>query len=130
MTGRNRDGEPLSIDEYVTRANAICQTYFIDRRPQQPSSIDDMVGYLDETIPDTRDAVKELRKLTPPKTHEETVRQWMLILDIAVKSLEEIKDTLENGNVSEGTELLGRFRAVEDRVNQLARDIGADTCAE
>jgi hypothetical protein len=54
----------------------------------------------------------------------------MLILDIAVKSLEEIKDTLENGNVSEGTELLGRFRAVEDRVNQLARDIGADTCAE
>jgi len=71
-------GGRLSHAEYAKRADAVCSAYQAQvKLLAQPSSYDDVVSYVEKTLPLYEAALKKLAALKPPTADEAGVQAWL-----------------------------------------------------
>jgi hypothetical protein len=121
----------LSKSEFDAKANAICDEYLkkIDAVPQ-PSGTKGIVSYIDKVLPILEEGVGKLDDLNPPKDIEPTVAEWLSIQHQEVDAAKKLKTAAEKGDLAEVTKIAQDTQATDKRGNQLAKQIGADTCAQ
>jgi hypothetical protein len=83
----------LSHGDFVRKADAVCSAY--DARVNvltRPTSYDDIISYVETTLPLYVAALDELRALQPPAADEAAVKAWLAAnrkVEMAVKNLRE-----------------------------------------
>jgi len=123
-------GEPLSQEEFITQADAICaeSDIAIDEAAAetfggggQPSKKEQEQFVTDSVVPLFEDTIDGLSALTPPEGDEDQINE---LLDAAEGALAEIEDN--PGSITEEGGPDDPFA----EVNELAADYGLKDCAE
>ena len=131
LTACGGDGaEPLTRDEYAESADEICTE--LDEESEaiaSPTSPDRVDEYVDELIPAYEDALERLKQLEPPEETQETVDEWIGLGDETLARLNEVRDAAGEGDEAEVRRILAEVAATNGRVNEVARELGADACA-
>jgi hypothetical protein len=122
-------GEPLSKDEFITQADAICEAgdKKIDAAAQetfsggQPSQAEQEQFVTEDVVPNIQEQVDGLRALTPPEGDEDEVSA---ILDSAQDAIDQIES--DPGTLTEGANGDDPF----SEANQLAKEYGLTVCGQ
>jgi hypothetical protein len=120
-------GEPLSKDEFITQADAICKAgdKKIDAAAQetfsggQPSQAEQEQFVTEDVVPNIQEQIDGLRALTPPEGDEEEVSA---ILDSAQDAIDQTE--ADPGALTEGGD--DPF----SEANQLAEEYGLEVCGQ
>ena len=130
--GGDDKGPPLSSDEFVKQANAICKegdTKLAEEGKEllkDPNTSADQLTkfYLDHAVPNARYKLKEIGTLNPPVEDRDKVKKMLAAGDKAT-------DTVEEGLKKQGT----AFRQGEagselfKEFDELARELNLKDCA-
>ena len=121
----------LSKAEFDAKANAICDKYQkkINAVPQ-PSGAKDIVSYIDKVLPILKEGTGKLDDLEPPKDLEATVNEWRSIQHQEVDEARKLRAAAAKGDLPEVTKVAQDASAIDKRGNDLAKQIGAPTCAQ
>ncbi len=121
-------GEPLSKDEFITEADAICKAgdKKIDAAAQetfsgggQPSQAEQEQFVTEDVVPNIQEQIDGLRALTPPEGDEDEVSA---ILDSAQDAIDQTES--DPGALTEGGD--DPF----SEANQLAEEYGLEVCGQ
>jgi len=128
--GGGGGNDPLTRAEYAEAADEICTE--LDEESEaiaSPTSPDRVDEYVDELIPAYEDALERLKQLEPPEETQETVDEWIGLGDDTLEHLNEVRDAAAEGDEAEVRRILAEVAATNGRVNEVARELGADACA-
>jgi hypothetical protein len=131
-------GPPLSSDEFVKQANAICKdrdTKIADKAKEvlkNPNPSSDELGkfFSDEAIPNAREKISELGKLHPPSKDKDKFKK---MLSAGKKALDEAeKGFKKQGSTTtlrqaDGSDL---YKELNKQFNDLAHDLKLSDCGE
>jgi hypothetical protein len=129
--GGDGGGGQLSAAEFRTQADKICadaQTEF--EAVEQPQSEEELTEYLQKVVPILRDQVEKLDDLNPP---DELQEDWDRAIELNRESLEkaeEAQQAAEDGDQQRVQEILEEADTNEEELDQLAQDLGLQTCGE
>ena len=102
MPGRDgRSSGPLSPDEYVEEANAICKASQAEADQIATPSLADPVAVeqaIDEGVAIQRRALADLRDLEPPQRDVPGIENWLELTADAVDQMELIGEGVANGD--------------------------------
>ena len=91
--GGDGGGPRLTKEEFASRADAICGKYNQQVKAlDNPSSLKELADVADQTIPILHNAIRDLDKLNPPESEQDTVDQWLDQVEKLEGDLEEIRD--------------------------------------
>jgi hypothetical protein len=121
----------LSKSEFDAKANAICDEYQgkINAVPE-PKNMKDVPTYIDKVLPLVEEGTSKLDDLRPPKDIEPTVDQWISLQREEIDQGKKLKAAAEKGDTATALKLVNEGNATDKRGNQLAKQIGANTCAQ
>jgi hypothetical protein len=122
-------GGRLSKDDYAKQADAICAKY--NRKIQalgRPTSLADLAGFADRALKLTRQGNDELKGLKPPKSEEQTAKEWVAHNDLVAKAVADLRDAARKNDRVEIRAALRRGQAANRTANALARDLGMRVC--
>jgi hypothetical protein len=121
----------LSKSEFDAKASSICDTYQkkINDVPQ-PKDIKDIPGYIDNVLPIVEEGTSKLGDLKPPADMQAKVDAWMTIQRAQVDQARRLKAAAEKGDLAKVTNIANEADASNKRGNELAREIGATSCAQ
>ena len=121
----------LSKSEFDAKASSICDTYQkkINDVPQ-PKDIKDIPGYIDNVLPIVEEGTSKLGDLKPPADIQAKVDAWMTIQSAQVDQARRLKAAAEKGDLAKVTNIANEADASNKRGNELAREIGATSCAQ
>jgi len=129
------DGTPVGADdpdestEWATEANEICGWIAIETsEPPAEASPDGSGEALSEAFAASRDALDELRALTPEPGTEADVDEFLDLLEASFVAAEELASALESGDTDRFAELLGEQALSAARAQELGESLGADAC--
>jgi hypothetical protein len=128
--GGEDGGDRLTREEFVSRAEAVCEEY--DGRIEElgePESEDQLGEYTDELVRIVEDGVGELRELRPPEDLEEEYDSWMATNEEAVDAARELDQAVEDQDAERLAEIGAEVEQKEEEADELARDLGLDGCA-
>ena len=121
-------GAPLTQDEFIAQADAICKSANQDIEQQandvfgggQPTAADVEQFANAVLVPNLQDQVDQLRALTPPEGDEDQINAMIDDLDSAASQVEDDPSLLQ------GSDNSGPFADV----NQQAEDYGLKVCGQ
>lgn len=123
------DGETPAKAEWIASADAICADMFeeLDRipEPQTPAESYELAG---RTIEIQREALAELRALTPPRGDETAVEEILDAHEALIDWGEEMLEALEAGDQEETFELHADAERLADEADRLAGSYGLREC--
>jgi len=121
----------LSKSEFDSKASSICDTYQkkISDVPQ-PKDVKDIPGYIDKVLPIVEEGTSKLDDLEPPADMQAKVDEWMTIQKAQVDQAKRLKAAAEKGDFAKVTAIANEADASNKRGNELARQIGATSCAQ
>ena len=121
----------LSKSEFDSKANSICDTYQkkIDAVPE-PKDVKHIPDFLDKVTPIVEEGTSKLDDLEPPQELQTKVDAWMTIQKGQVDQAKKLKAAAEKGDLAEVTRIANEADASNKRGNDLARELGATTCAQ
>ena len=121
----------LSKSEFDSKASSICDTYQkkINDVPQ-PKDVKDIPGYIDKVLPIVEEGTSKLDDLEPPADMQAKVDEWMTIQKGQVDQAKRLKAAAEKGDLAKVTAIANEADASNKRGNELARQIGATSCAQ
>lgn len=121
----------LSKSEFDSKASSICDTYQkkIGDVPQ-PKDVKDIPGYIDKVLPIVEEGTSKLDDLEPPADMQAKVDEWMTIQKGQVDQAKRLKAAAEKGDFAKVTAIANEADASNKRGNELAREIGATSCAQ
>jgi hypothetical protein len=125
-----RGGGRLSKEDYAKQADAICAKY--NRKIQAlgaPKSLADLPGFAAKALKLTRQGNDELKGLQPPKSEEQTAKEWIAHNDLVAKAVADLRDAAKKNDRAEIRSALRRGQAANRTANALARDLGLRVCA-
>jgi hypothetical protein len=128
--GGEDGGDRLTREEFVSRAEAVCEEY--DGRIEElgePESEDQLGEYTDELVRIVEDGVGELRQLRPPEDLEEEYDSWMATNEEAVDAARELDQAVEDQDAERLAEIGAEVEQKEEEADELARDLGLEGCA-
>lgn len=115
--------EPLTKAEFIKKADAICQSTSdkldaASAELSESSSMKDITTFVvDKAIPEVKDQVAAMRKLTPPKADADTIDAMLDEVESVIAKL--VKEPM--ALMQEG---------IFDKADKMATDYGFVTCAE
>jgi hypothetical protein len=131
------DTPPLSSDEFVKQASAICKDH--DARVAEkgkdilanpnPKAEELAKFFTDEAIPNARDKLKELGKLHPPTKQKDKFKKMLAAGDKALDAAEDgfkQKGSSTTLRQDEGSDL---YKTSNEEFNKLARELDLGDCA-
>lgn len=124
-------GDRLSREEYVAKADAICEKYGkqLDALPE-PQTVAEVAGVAERALPIARKGVDELRRLEPPEELESKVDDWLARDAKNVQAIENLRDAAKDGDPAKIRSIVAESAANEKKADALAREIGLAKCAE
>ena len=121
----------LSKSEFDSKANEICDKYQkkINDVPQ-PKNLKNIPAYIDKVLPIVEEGTSKLDDLQPPKDMQSKVDAWVTIQKGQVDQAKRLKAAAEKGDFAAVTKIANEADASNKRGNDLAREIGATSCAQ
>ena len=123
-------GGRLSKDDYAKQADAICSKY--NRKIQAlgtPKSLADIGGFAEKALALTRSGNGELRGLKPPKSEEQTAKEWIAQNDLVAAAVRDLAAAAKKNDKPGIQAALKRGQSANKSANGLARDLGLRVCA-
>lgn len=122
-------GKRLTKVEFAAQADAICGKY-----NQQvtalgsPSNLKELASVADKTIPILGNAIRDIRKLKPPKNEQDTVDQWFDEVEKLQDDLTEIRDRARDNDMQGVQAVVPKAQQHNTRSNALATQLGMQVC--
>jgi hypothetical protein len=127
--------EPLSKEEFVSQANAICadasqQIEALEAPPENAQSLTEVVPFFTQGLAIARETAAELEALTPPAElqdeRDQLVADAKKELALAAKQLAGLKAN----DAAQFEALKGQVDAIEKKDDRIASSIGLTECAK
>jgi hypothetical protein len=121
----------LSKQEFDAKANAVCGKYQgrIDAVPE-PKNLDDVPGYVDKIVPLIEKGTSEIDDLKPPEDLQDTYDDWRATQQRLLQKARDLKAAAQDNDAGRAQQVLREAGRASSRVDALARQLGANKCAE
>ena len=126
-------GTPLSQDEFVSQANAVCK----DNNDQQaalkqPTSSDlsSIATYLGQSLAITNDAYTKLAAITPPSDQQSDYSRWLSDKKDQLAIARQIEDAAKAGNRSKVNSRLQQLNSSQPKGDAEAMALGLTECGK
>ena len=127
--GGGGGGPRLTKEEFASKADAICGKYNQQVKAlDNPSSLKELADVADQTIPILHSAIRDLDKLNPPESEQDTVDQWLDQVEELEGDLEEIRDKANDGDMQGVQDVVPKADEHNKRSNELATELGMTVC--
>ena len=127
--GGGGGGPRLTKEEFASKADAICGKYNQQVKAlDNPSSLKELADVADQTIPILHNAIRDLDKLNPPESEQDTVDQWLDQVEKLEGDLEEIRDKANDGDMQGVQDVVPKADEHNKRSNELATELGMTVC--
>ncbi len=121
---------PLSKDEYVSQANAVCKEAN-DRIEalQAPASnqLSDVAKTVEEELPINQEALEKFTALTPPADLQAKADQ---IAALGKSQIALAQQLVKTNDVNQANALIARAKPLGDRFDSIAASMGLGECAK
>ena len=129
--GGEDGGGQLSAEELRSQADAICARYDDEFNALgEPTSADELDAFLDDAIPLVEEQTNELEELDPPDELADDWNRAMAVQREGLANVRALQDAVQNGDATQIQELLAKAESIRAESDQLARDLGLETCGE
>jgi hypothetical protein len=127
--GGSSSGPRLTKEEYASKADAICGKYNEQVKAlDNPSSLKELADVADQTIPILHNAIRDLGKLNPPASEQDTVDQWLDEIKKLEDDLDEIRDKANDNDMQGVQDVVPKADGHNKRSNELATELGMTVC--
>lgn len=127
--GGGGGGQPLTREEYASKADAICGKYNQQVNAlANPKSLSDLGDVADKTLPILDNAISDLKKLTPPASEKATSDQWLEQVQNLKDDLQEIRDKAKSNDVAGVQSVVPKAQDHNSKSNALATELGMSVC--
>jgi hypothetical protein len=139
------DAEPLTKEQFIEQADAICQhtsdviepimtRFWSDFEGEEDATVDDAVfvrfdELFGEVTPHFEQQLSDLRDLEPPEGDRDAVSVLLNSFEGGIDTINEVIDDAVGGDDA-ARERLGSDDDPFDEANQLAREYGLSVCGE
>ena len=120
--------DPLTREELIEEADATCAEF--DRRiedVQEPESLENIEGYLQEIRPIVEEGTDELDSLQPPEELEADYDQWIEETRSTVDRFDELEEAAASGDEQRIQEVFQEVGQGEE-ADRLAQELGFQEC--
>jgi hypothetical protein len=127
--GGDGGGERLTLEEFVSQADAICAEYdgrFDDLG--EPQSASELTEVLRKGQDVAAEQVAKLRELTPPEDVQEKVDTAYATLDEQVALFDDMADAAEANDEAKMQEISEQLDQLNGKADEIAKEIGLTTC--
>jgi hypothetical protein len=129
--GSGDDGTPLSREEFVAQADAICQEYEAKLNALgTPQSAEDLQEFADESVPIAEEGQGKLEDLTPPAELQDVYDEWLAQGDKAVDIVQRLEAAASENDQQEIQAIAAEAEAADARSRELAEQLGFDECSQ
>ena len=123
------NGNPLTKEEYASKADAICGKYNQQTKSlSTPKNLSDLAKVADKTLPILDHAIKDLTKLHPPASEKALSDQWLAQVRNLKGDLQEILDRAKSGDLAAVQAVVPKATDHNSQSNQLATQLGMSVC--
>ena len=130
--GSTGGSEPLSHDEYVAAADAICEEAGAELdslgEPSADAGISEVADLFSRAAEIQEDQLNELRLLRPPEEDQEAVSQALQLLGQISQIAKDSRDALAAGDIAQLQELAASIEPLQAESTQIAQDLGLQVC--
>jgi hypothetical protein len=127
--GGSGSGPRLTKEQFASRADTICGNYNQQLKTlANPSNLKELAGVADQTIPILHNAIRDLDKLNPPASEQDTVDQWLDEVRKLEDDLKEIRDKAEDEDMQGVQDVVPTADEHNKRSNALATKLGMTVC--
>lgn len=127
--GGGGGGQPLTKEQYASKADAICGKYNQQVNAlANPKSLSDLADVADKTLPILDNAISDLKKLTPPASEKATSDQWLEQVQNLKNDLQEIRDKARNNDTAGVQAVVPKAQDHNSKSNALATELGMSVC--
>lgn len=123
----------LTREEWARRANAICADYLVQAKGLNPSgatSIEDARNRFEKLYPVLEDAVNGVRDLRPAADIKHLVNDFNTTSAETLRIAREVLNALRDGDAERVRKLSAENESIDRATDAIARQLGANTCAE
>jgi hypothetical protein len=125
-------GDPLSPDEFVEEANAICRESQAEADAIPAPSLADPVAVeaaIDRSVAIQRRALRRLRALEPPERDVPGIENWLDLTADAIDQMEKVGDGVANGDRDAITEAIEEGDVLVSDAEEFAAAYGLTACS-
>jgi hypothetical protein len=127
--GGGGSGEPLTKEEYASKADAICGKYNQQINSfENPKNLSDLAKVADRTLPVLDNAITDIAKLEPPASEKALADQWLSQVRNLKHDLQEIRDKAKAGSMEGVQEVVPKATEHNSKANALATQLGMSVC--
>jgi hypothetical protein len=120
----------LSRDEYAKRADGVCRAYnTATRRLGRPTSMRALARVAGRSLPFLDRAVRDLRRLRPPKEEEAMTRTWLRQLTLLRRDVVRIRDRARANDANGVRAVVPAATKQNERFATLAAQLGMTVCS-
>jgi protein-tyrosine-phosphatase len=120
---------PLTKEEYITRADEICEeTEHRIQALEPPSTTNDLDDYADAIGEISDEGIGELRALRPPPEDAETIRRLIGNIERSVELLPEYARAAQSQDAARFRQVEAQLQEIADESVLLAREYGFQQC--
>jgi hypothetical protein len=124
-------GEPLSRQEFVQQANAVCKTMNSQvKAVQTPTDLPGLASLYDQASAIASDGINKLEALTPPSDLRARYRRVLSEARRQVPLFDEVKAAAQAGDRQGILSAARRVDALTRTLNAHARALGLSVCAK
>jgi hypothetical protein len=120
----------LSREEYAQRADTVCRAYNAGTRGLgTPHSMRALARVAGRSLPFLDRALRDLRRLRPPKGEEATTRRWLRQLSLLRGDVVRIRNRARANNANGVRRVVPDATERNDRFSRLAGELGMTVCS-
>lgn len=127
--GGSGSGPRLTKEEYASKADAICGKY--NRQVGElsnPQNLSELEEVADQTLSILANAIKDLKKLTPPASEQAKADQWLSQVENLEEDLTKIRDGAKERSMQAVQAVVPKAEEHNRRSNALATELGMTVC--
>jgi hypothetical protein len=127
--GGGGSGTRLTKEEYASKADAICGKY--NRQVGElsnPQNLSELEEVADQTLSILANAIKDLKKLTPPASEQAKADQWLSQVENLEEDLTKIRDGAKERSMQAVQAVVPKAEEHNRRSNALATELGMTVC--
>ena len=123
--------QPLSRQQYAAKADAICRKYTARTNTLgHPTTLAGLAKTFDRGLPLLTKELAELRGLTPPKSEQKTVDEWLAQSEVLEHDLQEMRDKARARDMKGVQAAFGQATSNGRHGNQIATKLGLKVCSK
>jgi flagellar hook-basal body complex protein FliE len=128
-TGCGGGGARLSKEDFQSQANAICAKYQkqLDALPT-PTSLDEIPDLVDQALGILNKEIDEIAALNPPEEFQDQFDAMLAESDKTKQAADDLSAAAKSGDQGAVQKALDAGNAASNKADQIATDLGLDSC--